>query len=49
MDDERGLAMRILQYEVKNYLKVITKAQEHILIGTIFNASDVNSPVSFFR
>ena len=49
MDDERGLAMRILQYEVKNYLKVITKAQGHILIGKILNASDVNSPVSFFR
>ena len=49
MDDGRGLAMRILQYEVKNYLKVITKAQGHILFGTIFNASDINSPVSFFR
>jgi len=36
----KGLAMRILQYEIRNCLKVITKAQGHILFGTIFDASD---------
>ena len=37
----KGLFMRILQYEIKNCLKVIIKAQGHILFGSIFNASDV--------